>query len=173
MKIKHQPLVFALVLPILALVFLAGFKAYKRYAGRELIVAITGYDPRDILSGHYLTYQLDLKGDVCEKDDKALAVCIEEKAGRFSSAQAIRYKNDDCLMILTGHCEYGRFLAGVERFYIPEKDAHRLDKVVRGWDVEKHLAEIILSVDSSGNAVVKDLLIDQMPWQEFLSRSDQ
>ena len=58
--IKNPRLAFALAFPI---ALLAGHTAYKQarvMIGTTVVVPIAGFDPRDLLSGHFLTYRLDM-----------------------------------------------------------------------------------------------------------------
>jgi uncharacterized membrane-anchored protein len=180
-QLKNRPLFIALLIPFLALSALTGFKAFKRFAGQEIIIPISGYDPRDILSGHFLTYRLDLVGSVCsndenyvDRDDKAygsktVLLCLELSEKRVTTSTRIRYEQnkENCGQLLKGHCQGSRFLADVERFYIPEEYSQQLDSALRKWGDKQHITEILLSVDPSGQAVVKDLLIDKKSWKDY------
>ena len=52
-------LFFALLLPVLLLASVAGWKSWVVAAGNRVILPIQGFDPRDLLSGHYLIYTID------------------------------------------------------------------------------------------------------------------
>lgn len=49
-----------LVVPTLAVAAWAAWLAAERAAQPSMHIAITGYDPRDLLRGHYLQFRLDL-----------------------------------------------------------------------------------------------------------------
>lgn len=72
---KEKWIRFSFILP---LIFLMGWIAYLTIftaAAQQVTVRITGYDPRDLLSGHYLAYQIDwsktdcaqFKGGICPR----------------------------------------------------------------------------------------------------------
>ncbi len=138
---------------------LTGYKSYLWNTGREVTLPITGYDPRDLLSGHYLTYRVNYGvGNICGgmrgKRVRDGYVCLNPKQFSF-------YPIDSCPIIIKGSCKgSSRFEAGIERYYIPEDRAKPLDK-----DVREGKASIVLSVQPSGKAQIKDLLIDGKPWR--------
>lgn len=174
MKIKHRQLLFALVFPVVALAALTAYKAFKRFSGIELTIPITGYDPRDLLSGHYLTYRMDFKQEICQgkRRDTQVFLCVVQDGDDISSrvvSSPSRSMNEDCTAIIRGRCDRWRFVTGVERFYVPEEHSRTLDRIVRGWGSDTDRAKLVISVDDSGRAVVKDLLIDGKPWREFLA----
>lgn len=179
MNLKHRELVFALALPVVALVALTGYKAYKRFAGVELTIPITGFDPRDLLSGHYLIYQLDFEMEICQgprRDTDPVFLCVVRDGSDLSTRvvdSANPSTNKGCTAVIMGRCDGRRFVAGVERFYIPEEHSRLLDGVVRGWGEDANRAKLVISVDPRGHAVVKTLLIDDKPWREFLSTTEE
>ena len=72
--------------------------------------------------------------------------------------------------MVRGRCEGTTFLAGVEKFFIPEAHSHELDRLVRGFWSGGPSAKVVLAVDRSGQAVLKELLLDDLPWQAYLAK---
>jgi uncharacterized membrane-anchored protein len=172
MNFKNRNLLIALIIPILCLFLLSIYKAIKVSIGKEIVIPITGYDPRDLLSGHYLIYRLDLNNEnLCkdtEKNNTIIYLCLNQNIDNtVNSAKIPGYKVDQkrssCDAILKGKCMKNRFLAGVERFYIPEEYSKKLDKVIRDSK-----GKLVVSIDRNGNAVIKDLWINDKPWREYL-----
>lgn len=156
---KRTMLLIALALPILALMTSAYLKSVQRDSGEQITLPIEGFDPRDLLSGHYLIYQVDygLETD-CTEHDVETAVCLRPERAMYL-ADAVP---DSCKLFIRGYCDSSaRFSAGIERFYIPEEYAETLETQVR----DKRGA-LVLSVDAQGNAAIRDLLIDGKPWKE-------
>lgn len=162
---KRTLLAIALTLPILALAATAWMKSTQRSSGAEVALPIEGFDPRDLLSGHYLIYQVDYGlENLCAATDVATAVCLqpERLATPADSVPA------DCKLFIRGYCDSSaNFNAGIERFYIPEEHAAVLENKVR----DKR-GTLVLSVDPQGTAVIRDLLIDGQPWQEAVKVPD-
>lgn len=98
-------------------------------SGTPVQLAVTGFDPRDLLAGHYLTYTVSYGPmNTCPPEDVAgpieTCVCLAENsetriheatwAGDCSERPAT------CGAFIKGTCRYGRFDANIERFYFPE-----------------------------------------------------
>jgi uncharacterized membrane-anchored protein len=175
---KKQKLIAALVLPLVVFIALIFYKQAKVSMGEEVILPITGFDPRNILSGHYLIYEIDygLEGDnyCSEKENRSADVylCLirdKKKRELYRSSVSVYYDESDlydagCDAVIRGKCRYGRFMpdSEIEKFYIPEECAHSLDRAIRNGK-----GKIVLSVTRGGSAVIKDLLIDDKSWKEY------
>lgn len=179
MNLKHKGLLLSLVFPFVALVALTSYKAYKRFAGVELTIPITGFDPRDLLSGHYLTYRLDFEEDICRterRDTDPVFLCVVQDGSDLATRvvySADPSTNKGCTAVIKGRCDGRRFVGGVERFYIPEEHSRLLDRIVRGWGKNANRVMLVISVDPNGRAVVKNLLIDDQPWRDFLANTNE
>jgi uncharacterized membrane-anchored protein len=151
-------LVMALLFPILALAALTAYREYVFSYGDEVTLPISGYDPRDLLAGHYLTYRIDYGIDgICSPPSAQQTtgfVCLEPKVFSYSAPKS-------CSKLIRGVCNYGRFEAGIERYYVPENQAKRLEEQIRA-----KTASIVLSVTHHGEAQVKDLLVNGQSWKK-------
>lgn len=156
---KQRWLAVALTLPILALAGTVLMKSMQRASGEEVTLPITGFDPRDLLSGHYLTYRIDYGvADACPARDVPASVCLRP----YRAIQAAKPLPADCSLHLRGYCDsQGHFqVASISRFYIPEQYASVLDAKVRDQQ-----GELVIAVDRHGQAVIRDLLIAGKPWK--------
>ena len=161
MNVSKKFLIIALLIPIIALAGLAGYKKYKIHAGTEYILPIHGYDPRDLLSGHYLIYQIDYGiANICAETDWGETVsgqiCLDPLAFSYNPIL-------ECRATIPGICNGKRFNAGIERFFVPQEDANILEKAVIGKK-----GSLVLSVGTTGKPVIKDLLIEGKPWREHV-----
>jgi uncharacterized membrane-anchored protein len=156
-------LIIALALPIVALAASAYLKSLQRESGTQVVLPIEGFDPRDLLSGHYLTYRVDygLGENGCGDYQGQANVCLRPQP-RIAPEGGLAA---DCTLFIRGYCDSGRFSAGIERFYIPEEYAHDLEQAVR----DKR-GELVLSVGHSGTAAIRDLLIDNKPWKTAIGQ---
>ncbi|MDH5232210.1 MAG: GDYXXLXY domain-containing protein [Gammaproteobacteria bacterium] len=166
MTLIRNNLIIALVIPIIALAGLVAHKVYKINVGQEYILPILGFDPRDLLSGHYLIYRIDygvsgLCSGMKYNQEKPAYVCLSPRS--FSEL-----KPQHCTAMISGHCRGSRFNAGIERFFVPQADARTLERAVRG-----RKGSIVLAVNRSGKALIKDLLIEDQPWRDYLSTLEQ
>ena len=159
---KRNITAIALLFPIIALLTLTIYKKVKIEMGSKIILKIEGYDPRDLLSGHYITFRVNYGAKrICNTtkytQQKVAYICLE-KNKYFSY-----YKPSGCHLYIKGVCKGSRFQAGLDRFYIPQEHASKLDKLVRNKD-----ASIEVSV-SSGKAIITDLLINDRSWKSHLN----
>jgi uncharacterized membrane-anchored protein len=169
-------LIIALAFPILILAALIFYKQAKVMIGNEIILPITGFDPRDILSGHYLIYRVDYgieNKDLCSNYDNTNTdayICLKKDNKNPDAYTSIinqysytaELEDPECFAVIKGKCKDGRFTAGIEKFFIPEGYANSLDRAVRNRQ-----GKIVLSVTKGGSAAIKDLLIDGKSWKEY------
>ena len=152
-------ILISLIIPIIALLTLAIYKKYNFLTGYQIILPITGYDPRDLLSGYYLNYNIEYDvTDICLNsaygENKHAYICLDPKIFSYTRPY-------NCNLLIKGACIDRRFRAGIERYYVPKEDAKRLEKLIRS-----NKASIVLSVPKNGDAQVKDLLINGKSWKD-------
>lgn len=156
-------LAVALAIPIVALIAVAGMKAQQRASGVEVVLPIEGFDPRDLLSGHYLTYQIDFGVETtCSTPNTVADLCLEPTRSIHPQGELPA----DCRLFIQGSCDSNATFSveNLNRFYIPEIHASLLDAKVRD-----NQGALVLSVDQAGNAAIKDLLINGKPWRDALT----
>ena len=164
----------ALALPVLALAALVGQQEWLLANARILSVPLTGFDPRDLLRGHYIRAQLDWSWERAPavEDysvvDGALCVLTEDPKPRvrFLAGWKAGDRTDaDCRLIIAGHSRApSRFVPsqldngdGAVQFYIPEERADDLEKLLRE---RPGALTADLAVRADGNAAIKALRVD-------------
>ncbi len=150
-------LLLALSLPIAMLAAMVLHHHWMRAHGQRIELPISGYDPRDLLAGHYLRYRVDYGVDACGATPNlpAASICLEPRRAFVPSDRP-----GNCSLYLRGRCRLGRFEAGIERYYLPQTDAATMERLVR-----QHHAALRLSVTPDGDAAIVALLIDGRPWR--------
>lgn len=151
----------ALLIPVVGLALLTAYKATVLKVGTVYTLPIRGYDPRDLLSGHYLIYGVEYGvSDICANSNsvpgdppREAFVCLEPKMFSFQ-------KPVECQAMVRGVCSHGRFVAGIEKFFIPEGRAQELERAVM-----EQRGSIQISILGNGQAQVKELLVDGKPWR--------
>ena len=157
----------ALAFPITCLFILAGWHLWVAIQGQKVTLPIHGFDPRDLLAGHYLVYRIEygLKS-LCSGPKNQVQrkkyVCFAPKKIFYT-----RPKLSDCQKYLKGICQNGIFQTGIDRFYIPQKHAQILEKAV-----VNNNGKIVLSLDGYGGATIIDLLIGGRSWTDWVSAND-
>jgi uncharacterized membrane-anchored protein len=134
-----------LLVPVICLFIWNCFLWYDKESGTEITVRISGYDPRDLLSGHYIRYTIDWdKTDLHQFDDKF-------------------FTKDDFVDSLN-KTSY--------RFYVPENHAKYLNKILmESWYVkeeDKKKIEVVFSFTRGKQPIAKKLLLNGQPYQKNL-----
>ena len=142
---KNKLLFFILLIPVICLFVWNCYLWHNKDLGTEIKVAITGYDPRDLLSGHYITYRIDWnKTDSEQFNDK-------------------EFKKED----FTKSLNKNSF-----RFYVSEKHAKYLDKALmdslNAKEEDKKKIEVVFSYKKGKHPIAKTLLINNQDYKKVL-----
>lgn len=161
MKNPQLRLAAALVFPIIVLAANTWMYQQQRSAGETFKFPIEGFDPRDMLAGHYLFYKVDYgvaSTHGCPTTDIPAALCLRPERRVYPTDEL----PNGCEVYLQGECDASSlFTAGLNRFYIPQEYAAPLEAKIANKQ-----GEIEVSIDKRGNAAILDLLIDGKTWKE-------
>lgn len=159
--------VFAIFFPVLLLAFWVLSLEFEKRSGTEYHLKIEGYDPRDLLSGHYLQFRLTfLPGSECSgADSERTCACFASSADNPKVLEGVEVKNciqaaEECPVYIEGSCSRGRFLAGLERYYIPEELAPALSVI-------PDKATALVALNGNGKAAIKGLMVGQETIEEY------
>ena len=141
---KAKILAVAFAIPFLCLLAWTFHLTWQRAHGTLIKVSVQGYDPRDLLSGHYIRYEIDWDRTDCTQfpDGKCQPQSFCKKA------------------------RWGRQC----RFYIPETHAKKLDTLFRNRNNETLKFEVVYSYTPGQTAIAKQLLINNQDWQEYVKQ---
>ena len=126
------------------------------FSGKEIILNISGYDPRDLISGHYLSYSIDYGVETtCDYNNQS-CICYSS----LSPPEGTFLTDSDCadlkcIAVIKGKCSYSTFNTGIERYYISEVESKELDTKLR-----KEGAKIRVILPENGSALVKEIIWD-------------
>jgi uncharacterized membrane-anchored protein len=168
---KRMLALLALVFPLLFLSFVVMRIHFLQMPGEKIILPIVGNDPRDLLSGHYLQFRLNYPGGEpqCNFFDKDsdVYVCLrgDSLAYERSYPSIKEVRSNNCKLYIRGQCNNGHFVSGIEQFFVPEAYATVLQKAVLNKQ-----GKVVLRVQYDGTATLENLLIDGMPWQDYVKR---
>ena len=153
----------ALVLPMLLLVFMVGRSEWQLAHSDTWFFSIRGYDPRDLLRGHYMRFQLVVTPDEtlepCDIDDPACCYCLDDR-GRFeahvtlATCETASLTCDDYVQTQPLH--------SLDRFYIPETGRRELETRLRDAAAAGH-AHLAVAVDRAGQPMIEGLWVDGEP----------
>ena len=135
---KKNILIAFISLPFICLLGWVIFLTVIKNTGTDVTLSITGYDPRDLLSGHYIAYQIDWDNSDCTQF--ANNICPKDK-----------------------FCKEGHW--GREcRFYIPEYQAKNLDNLFANRFQNNLKFEVVYSYNENQTPIAKELLINGKDW---------
>lgn len=138
-------------------------------SGKAWLLPIKGYDPRDIVHGHYLRYRFEL--DWAEEGrhscgaegrhlDPNCCVCLESTVSGVPIAVRVpcetRPRCDSWIR--------GSELEPPLRYLVPEAEASALERALR-----QHDAELEVRTLPDGTLSIGELLLDGRPWNEGLA----
>jgi uncharacterized membrane-anchored protein len=144
----------SLALPLIILLSTIAKSEYQIRSGETWAFKIGAYDPRDILKGQYLRFKVlwdwEKKGNA-QALKSNFCTCLKRKQETIKISKA---RCDSTPKTCDGFIR-NKYLSRIERYYIPEKKGKELEKQLRDKQ-----AEIVLSINSNGYPVIKDLLIE-------------
>ncbi len=134
--------------PVILLAVLTIVMAVLRTSLPEVTLRISGYDPRDLLSGHYIVYTIDWDNTDCKQ-----------------------FKDRRCpVSEFRQHGIHGMW-GNNHRFYIPEKYAAELDRLFRNRNTDDNVFEVVYSYAEGFKPIAKQLLINGKDWRETVKNS--
>ena len=158
-------LMLALALPLLFLTALWAQAHYQRSHGTTVFFDIRGYDPRDLLSGHYLRYQVDyhIANELSCNPGEACCLCLQTSQSKVIHSQAYLCDNQpstaDCPLFIQGQIDKDlHFVTGIERYFIPEDK-----RVILNHQLLTQPASLQVSITNDGKAAIQNLLIEGQP----------
>ena len=151
---KNKYLFYSILFPIISLFFLTLYKQNIYSNGMEFELNISGYDPRDLISGHFVTYRIEYGFNPCENiETEDICICLSQHESSVSKIDSCDIANG-CDAFIKGKCNNNIFEAGIEKYFIPESKAKEIDKIVQSGK-----SKIKIAVDKKGTAQVKDLIL--------------
>ena len=160
----------AVLVPILALLGWVTTLQLGISNAKIIRIPVEGYDPRDLLSGHYLRYKLKL-GDFepCTESITEACVCFEVTSDNVNYAPnwkgSCNAKPAACKTFISGNCQHSRFVTGLEQFYISEEISPSLKTVPPN-------ATIDVAVSDNGTAQALSFYVDGVDVETYARMQD-
>ena len=151
----------AVVIPLAVLAMGIVRAEHRLSHGRRWVFDVNGYDPRDLLRGHYLEYRLDLPPEApsaaCIDADPACCLCLTSRG----TGEPPAVEREICTTAMPrcdGVLRTDR-LPDLRRYYVPEEGAAEL--TVRLRDAARaHRARLAVILDGQGRPQIDGLFID-------------
>lgn len=169
---ENRWLQLAVILPMLGLLVLVARAEMLLRSGESFRIAIEGYDPRDLLRGHYLEYRFDFdwRGEstcgelslgVPAGLDSSCCVCLTADVDSNMLAEA-RQVGCDQVESCDGWVEVAA-IAPPLRYFVPERQAPELEEALRGRS-----ASLSVTCGPGGEPAIGELYLDARPWRELI-----
>jgi uncharacterized membrane-anchored protein len=159
MKIKTGFVVIGIPVGIMAAWLISLLVALSQ--AQEVTFEVTGYDPRSLISGHYLRYQVDLGAAAPYGSFTPLCACLTADEDGVSRASWIGpCSATSCPLFIRGSSLGGPFDMGIDRYYIPDEYMDELAVV------PPH-ATVKALVTKSGRAIVTGMFVEGVPILEW------
>lgn len=167
MSRRFLALAVALPLFVLALGMLRA-EHHLRH-NRRWVFDVTGYDPRDLLRGHYIQYRLVL--DESDPAESGVEPCDEDPGAGCCLCLAANVPGGPTKVVRTtceaaiSRCDGAlqtRYLDELQRYYIPEDRAGELSELFRDA-AQDHRTQVVIAIDEAGRPQVDTLLVDDVP----------
>lgn len=176
----------AAAVPVLGIAALIARGEVRQRLGVEWLIGIQGYDPRDLLSGHFLRYQysFDWSGaDSCGAVDDGspywdrtpgpvpprgveagCCVCLTRRGQGLVEPHA---RLVSCADVEREGCDgslAAAHVSGPQKYFVPEDWAPALEKAMR-----ERKPALLVSVRPGEPPAVKELYLDGRPWREAMN----
>lgn len=169
---RARLLIAALALPLLALAASTWSAARTAQASSLWVLPVEGFDPRDILRGHYIQVRYRLPADVASilvaggwlcltgaPEAPVIGAAARDEDSGSCAARARLLPDHDGFAAPWGS---GTAAALTGRLYIPEADAALLTQLLLD---RTRPASMQVRITGAGKLIPVDLLIDGKPWR--------
>jgi len=154
----NKKILMAVLIPFLLLCLLIFRAEFHISQGKEWKFQVQGYDPRDLLRGHYLRFNLRynwVEGiSQCENANDC-CLCLSEIGEIAPTVQKTSCE------VAQNQCDgfiRGEFERSLNRYYIPENYAAQAEQILRDARVGND-AFLSVSINSQGEPLITDMII--------------
>ncbi|MGB0646973.1 MAG: GDYXXLXY domain-containing protein [Bradymonadia bacterium] len=170
----------AMTIPLLGIIGMLANSEYRATQGHTWRLEIVGYDPRDLIHGHYLRYnyivsltnplsphpeeRIPKNLNQLDADDRGQVLCFIKHLGKtvviqLEPASLSEYECDSQVNI--------KELSGPKKYLIPEASAAQLETALAAY---KSSVDII--IDAKGGVMVGDLYLEGRPWRDVIGKEE-
>ncbi|MDP3953846.1 MAG: GDYXXLXY domain-containing protein [bacterium] len=188
MMTKQNKFILAIAFQVVIIFTIIIFKLSVLAGGTDVLLKIAPVDPRDFLRGDYATFQYDISnvysysGDGYKINGRQIrngdtVYIVLRQSGKYWISQGVQTNQPTGSVFIKGKVESGglesqnnlfdeyrpfgdgriHVVYGIEQYFIPEGVGRNFSF----WDKE---AAARVAVDDNGNAVLKQIYVDDKPW---------
>jgi uncharacterized membrane-anchored protein len=168
---KARPKLVFLGIVLFQLLILLGLVSFNEAIlafGKTVVLQTAPVDPRDIFRGDYvvLRYEISTLSDIpmlrtVKEGDKAY-VRLEQRGDVWEATEISKVPREEWAVFISGKVTRVRDIRitmeyGIEAYFVPEGEGREIE---RAQDIK-----VRVSLDRSGKATIKGLIIDGAPFQ--------
>jgi uncharacterized membrane-anchored protein len=168
----NKKLLLTVMIPFILLCLLIARAEYHLSTGTQWDFAITGYDPRDLLRGHYLRFRIAYDWQESQKQcasNNGCAYCLTDIG---EQAPKVQITDTHIAKQCDGFMQYDDLQEPLNRFYIPENQAVLAEDLLRQARIN-NTAYLRLSINKEGAPRIVDLLIDGRSLNQLLEQAPE
>lgn len=160
------------MIPFILLCLLIARAEYHLNTGAQWDFAITGYDPRDLLRGHYLRFRIAYDWQEIHNECNGEASCSYCLSDVGKQAPKVQIVPSHLAKQCDGFMQYDDLQTPLNRFYIAETQAQLAEDILRQARID-NTAYLRLSINKEGVPRIVDLLIDGQSLEELLKKAPE
>ena len=168
---KNKKVLISVAMPFVVLCLLIVRAEYHIRSGEQWSFDLQGYDPRDLLRGHYLrlnvSYDMESGKNSCTPAEEC-CLCLTKTEARvpkvYEASCSVAKTQCDGFM-LSSHQNTLR------RYYVPEADARRAEKILADASAER-TAFLNVSINGKGEPAITDLIIGDQSLNDLLKQPE-
>ena len=123
--------------------------------GEQIALPLDGFDPRDLLSGHYVQFRLLAGRETVAlmPEDGPVSACLERGTDGMHHVTHVRAPGETCTFI-KGKSQPYLVDYGADRFYVDERRASEVGRVTAG-----PTTYLVVTIDGEGGMHPIDLVV--------------
>lgn len=169
-KLAHKKVLIVVSIPFILLCLLIVRAEVHISQGKEWDFQVQGYDPRDLLRGHYLRFGLrydweDESVQACSDPDDC-CLCLTDVGGAVPKVKsfACETARQECDGYIRNDLQ-----SSLNRYYIPEDQAKQAEKILREARIDNE-AFLTISVNSKGEPLIRDMILHGESLEELIKQ---
>ena len=164
---KNKRVILAVAIPFILLCLLIVRAEYHVKTGQQWNFKMTGYDPRDLLRGHYLQFRVEYDWQAARGSCSSSQTCCLCLTSTGEITPSVHKTSCSTAKTQCDGFMLSEHQQSLNRFYIAETEARRAEKIVQQARRDNN-AYITTSINNQGEPVIVDLLIGKQSLNDLL-----
>jgi uncharacterized membrane-anchored protein len=163
------------IIPVFWLLIIGVIIAIKEFTlitGNEIVLKVIPVDPRDLFRGDYVILRYDISRiDTSYLKEENVSIgstvyVVLNTDNKHATIKSVQLNKPESGVFIQGKVKgisSGSLTVeyGIESYFVPEGKGKYIESII-------HDIDVVVSVDSSGNTVIKELYYDSQTIQDYL-----